>query len=347
MRIEEHIVAAWAKKLGDTLVKDAIAALEHMDSNEMLSGDDSGLKNVWEEICVQVQDEESFFWDAYVETMSDLLAGFVELLESDARLALWAVTDEGWRYVNDHHADGDGVADVPAVDDEIVSMLKDKLLSEAASYSNTRIAKFVNRHEDDYDELEEDEYDDEDYEQDDDCEDEDAESRFIDLRPAVIDPVVFVIDRQQIESADTVSSLQSLFSLVPTRQPEHAWAFKGRISLVISGYANDSRELFEIPEVCHYLRLLDAEWPFWLFFLNQADDSIKVVATCLASTIEVAPGVVHVDPEGLTNFLERGFAAVNHMFDNYGFPESENEALSMGVTKIFANSRIEPRRDGW
>lgn len=38
-------------------------------------------------------------------------------------------------------------------------------------------------------------------------------------------------------------------------------------SLTISGYDDDSRELFEIPEVCRYLRGLDHEWPFWFFFL--------------------------------------------------------------------------------
>ena len=66
MRIEQHIVAAWAKLLSETLVKDAIAALEQMDANAMLSGDDSGLKNVWEEVCVQLQYEESIFWDTLV-----------------------------------------------------------------------------------------------------------------------------------------------------------------------------------------------------------------------------------------------------------------------------------------
>lgn len=357
MRIEQHIVAAWAKQLSDKFIKDSIAALEQMDSNEMLSGEDSGLKNVWEEICVQVQDEQSFFWDTYVETMEGLLAGCVELLDRDARLALWAVTEEGWDYIYDHHADDEGVEDVPLVEDEIVAKLKDELLSVAASYSNQRITKFLQRHEDGYDELEEDEEEDDDEDGEDREDDEQGGAdnadrqgnaeRFFDLRPAVTDPVVFVITRQQVEDEDFESSLEFLRSLVPTKHPEHAWAYKGLLSLVISGYNSDPRELFEIPEVCHYLRSLDAEWPFWLFFLNQADESIKVLAMCLASTLEVTPGAAHIDPEGLTHFLERGFAAVNYLFDSYGFPESENEVLSMGVSQIFANSQIDPDLDGY
>jgi hypothetical protein len=346
MRIEQHIVAGWARQLSDKLIKDSIAALEQMDANEMLSGDDSGLKNVWEEICVQVQHEESIFWDAYVETMEGLLAGFVEVLDTDARMALWVVTDEGSDYVDDHNADDDGVRDVPVSEDEIVSKLKNGLLSAAANYSNSRITMFLSRHEDGYDELEEDE-DDEDL--DDDGAEEQAETtrRFFDLRPAVTDPVVFVITRQQIDDMDVESSLDFLRSLVPIEHPEHAWAYKGRLSLMISGFDSDPRELYEISEVCHYLRALDAEWPFWLFFFNQVDESIKVVAMCLASTIEIAPGAADIDSEGLKHFLERGFSAVNYLFDTYGFPESENEVLSMGVTQILENSMIDPDRDGY
>lgn len=67
---------------------------------------------------------------------------------------------------------------------------------------------------------------------------------------------------------------------------------------------------------------------------------------CLASTLEVTPSAAHIDPEGLTHFLERGFMAVNYLFDSYGFPESAYEELSMGVSQIFANSQIDQDRDG-
>ena len=346
MRIEQHIVAAWARQLSDKLIKDSIEALVQMDGHELLSGEDSGLNNVWEEICVQVQQEESIYWDVYVETMEYLLADSPDLLDQDARMALWVVTDEGSDYVDAHHADDDGVGDVPVLEDEIVSELKDKLLSAAANYSNSRITRFLTR----YDGLEEDDGDEDedggDLDDDGSEEQEKTAEKCFSLGTAATDPVDFVITRQRIDDMDVESSLEFLRSLVPVEQPEHAWAYKGRLSLMISGYDSDTRELYEISEVCRYLRALDAEWPFWLFFLNQADESIKVVAMCLASTTEVARGAAHVDPESLKHFLERGFAAVNYLFDTYGFPESENEALSMGVTQILENSMIVPDRDG-
>lgn len=361
MRIEQHIVSAWAEQLAGKLIQEAIEALQKMDSAEMLSGD-SGLKNVWEEICVQVQGEQSFYWDTYVETMGGLLEGYAELLNPDARMALWAVTDQGWDYIADHHADVQGAPQVPVEMDAIVDMLKDKVLAAAADFSNQRVERFLAGHEDGYDELDDEDSEDDDGDDDnqveesdpeaageDDAGDErrkDPEGRFFDLRPGITDPVIFVITRQQIEAEDLESSLEFLRSLVPSDNPQRIWSHKGRLSLVISGYDADPRELFEIPEVRRYLRSIDEHWPFWLFFLNQADESIKVVAACLASTEEVAPGLAHIDPAGLQRFMERAFSAVNFIFETCGFPESENEILSRGVEQLFSNSLVDPSREG-
>lgn len=353
MRIEQHLVAAWASQLSDKLIKDAIQSLEAMDSQEMLSGD-SGLKNVWEEICVQVQDEQSFFWETYVETIESLLAGYVEMLDANARLALWTLTESGQDYIDDCQTDDEAGLDIPVDADEIVSMLKDGLLSAAANHESRSISRFLQRHEDGFDELEDDEEDDSEDDEDggeDDVDREpghsDASAPHFDLRPGLSDPVVFVISRQQVEELDLDESLDFLHSLVSTAHPDHAWAYKGRLSLVISGYDTDPRELFEIPEVCRYLRALDEQWPFWLFFFNQVDDSIKLIALCLASSIEIVPGAAHIDPDGLRRFMERAFTAVNYLFESYGFPDSENEALSMEVSRLFANSLISPDRDGY
>jgi hypothetical protein len=39
----------------------------------MQSGDNSGLKNIWDEICVQMQDEQSTMWDAYEDTICHII----------------------------------------------------------------------------------------------------------------------------------------------------------------------------------------------------------------------------------------------------------------------------------
>lgn len=91
------------------VVAKAVAALKSMKGNSLLSGDDSGLRNVWEEVCVQVQGEESFYWDTYLDVIDDLLTAFVEELSQQDRLALWLRTEAGYDWldeVNDGNADG-------------------------------------------------------------------------------------------------------------------------------------------------------------------------------------------------------------------------------------------------
>ena len=59
---EVSIIYTVAKLSASRIARKAIHDLQQMTVT--MSGDDSGLKNTWDEICVQIQQEESFFWDA-------------------------------------------------------------------------------------------------------------------------------------------------------------------------------------------------------------------------------------------------------------------------------------------
>ncbi|MCY1515563.1 hypothetical protein D9M68_501520 [compost metagenome] len=322
MRIEQHIVASWAAKLSGRAVNDMVLRLEGMEAT--LSGD-SGLENVWEEVCAQVQGEESIDWSTYEDIIVDLLHSVVKGLDRDAQLALWAATDAGWDYIYDHHADKNGAVGAPLDIGAIVAKLKEDVLSAAADYESPSLYRYLWGEDDpEYDE-------DEEYEEDEDEDEAEEESQEDD---DFEDPIIFGIHREQIETFDLESSLSFLRTLVPLRDPRHVWSYKGALSLVIAGYDEDPRELFEIPEVCRYLHGLDQEWPFWFFFLTPS--SIRLVGMCLASAVTVAPGKVYMPPENFYRFMERGFGAVNHLFDHYGFPESESEALSAMVSQIFS-----------
>ena len=145
MRIEEQIVAAFANKISDQIITGVTRALKKMNSDrEMLSGN-SGLKNVWEEICVQVQGEESFYWSAYIQVMESLLRSSLQRLRPHEQIALWAVTEEGWDYIYDCHADDVDLSVVPVSQNESLNKLRGELISNAANYENARISKFLER----------------------------------------------------------------------------------------------------------------------------------------------------------------------------------------------------------
>lgn len=349
MQIDQSIVESWAAMLKKMIIQETINDLEKMEYGEMLSGD-SGLASVWEEICVQVQSEASTYWNTYVLTMDSMLAGTVEMLDKYSRFALWVLTDEGIDFLDEKELTGESIGDLPVFDREIVVMLMNDLLSAAAKFKNSPITEYLNRPYYDDDDSEDVEMGDDELDsQDDDVEDEEnistddtLLSEFSRLIRGMADPLIFLVTRDQIESFDVASSLVFLRSLVPKNHSEHIWANRGLFTLMISGYDSDPRELFEIPEVCSYLRAIHEKWPFWLFFFNyNNDDSIKLIASCIVSTSKVEAGLISIDPLGLANFLKHSYAAVNYIFDSYGFPESENEAITRGVTRIFEGSRID------
>lgn len=125
------------------VVAKAVAALKSMKGNSLLSGDDSGLRNVWEEVCVQVQGEESFYWDTYLDVIDDLLTAFVEELSQQDRLALWLRTEAGYDWldeVNDGNADG---TEPPVLIDQVSDDLKSDLLARAADFESTATRRYL------------------------------------------------------------------------------------------------------------------------------------------------------------------------------------------------------------
>lgn len=133
-----------ARRIRNEIVDKTISELEGFGDGYLLSGDDSGLQSVWEEICVQVQGEQSLDWDAYVDTFENLLRGFVDDLSSTERIAIWLSTEAGTDWIDDQQ-DGSNEDDTPPVtDDDIVEELKSNLLSRAGEYSNKRIERFIN-----------------------------------------------------------------------------------------------------------------------------------------------------------------------------------------------------------
>jgi len=104
----------------------------------------------------------------------------------------------------------------------------------------------------------------------------------LDLRPGVTKPVVLMISRREVEQGDLASVLARLKVFLATRKD--AWLYRGQMTLVVDGYNDDPRELVDIPQVRTLLSNLEAEWPYWAFFFNQLDDSIKLLLSCVVST---------------------------------------------------------------
>lgn len=141
-----------------------------------------------------------------------------------------------------------------------------------------------------------------------------------------------MFSRREVEACDALPAVDRLNALFGSR--EAIWRYRGQVSLAVDGYNDDTRELVDIPEVRALLREFDARWPYWAFFVNQVDDSIALLAACLCAERYLGRGQIEVDPEKLRTFLLRGFGAMNALFNDHGFPESELEVMSNGVTEV-------------
>jgi len=154
----------------------------------------------------------------------------------------------------------------------------------------------------------------------------------LDLRPGVSEPVVLMISRREAEGADLASVLSRLKVFLATR--EDAWRYRGQMTLVVDGYNNDPRELVDIPEVRALLRRLEAEWPYWAFFFNQVDDSIKLLLSCVAGCRFLGNGAVEMDADLVAGAMARAFSGMNVVFDRFAFPEDELELMSRGFVEV-------------
>lgn len=137
---EIAIARQLAEHTAERITRRVIAALQRLTDCQ-LSGDDSSLENTWDEICVQVQYEESYAWDVYLETVKAILGGDVEDLAAHEREALWLQTEQGsdWDCEDDENREP-----YPVLNDDIVEyLLNDYVLAAAGRWSNPRIRAYL------------------------------------------------------------------------------------------------------------------------------------------------------------------------------------------------------------
>ncbi len=143
---ESRIVCALAETVCRRVTRKVIRELQRMGpetcGGSLLSGEDSGLKTVWDEICVQVQGEESFSWGAYETTVASLVDGLAEELSDLEREAVWLQTPQGedW-YVDDE----DQRNPYPVSNTDIEEYLRKLVLDAAADWTNPQIRTFLDR----------------------------------------------------------------------------------------------------------------------------------------------------------------------------------------------------------
>lgn len=135
-------IRALAKSAAKRTTRRFVRAMQKLTDCK-ISGDDSELSNLWDEICAQAQYDQFEAWEAYEETGKATLGGLVADLSEHEQRALWLQTELGWDWDYDTR---DANIPCPICTDDIVNYVwSEYIMSEAGRWSNARIRAYIER----------------------------------------------------------------------------------------------------------------------------------------------------------------------------------------------------------
>lgn len=142
----------------------------------------------------------------------------------------------------------------------------------------------------------------------------------------VIEPVIIVVTRSEVERGDVTIVMEPLAALYAT--PEAARAHLGRLDVAFAGYDDDSRELFEIDEVREFVRRLDERFPYWMFFQSRYGTSLHCILLCFMPPFLTDEAKKKYFPDQLVALIEkRWLPATEKMCSYAGLTENDIEDL--------------------
>lgn len=114
---------------------------------------------------------------------------------------------------------------------------------------------------------------------------------------------------------------------------------RGKISFFIDGYDNDPREIYEIPEVRTWIKLVVPTFKYWGYFLNM-DAYLKrktgfmflllcsVEVKVVANRSDIGLKTVKYDVEEAMVFFKQIFSWLNEFCNKYAIPQKINKEQS-------------------
>ena len=151
MYYKDKIISAFADDGCKEVSEKVIRKLRTMKEG-MHSGDDSPLKNIWDEICVQVQIQESQYWEYYEETAKNLILPELKKLKEEVKRSIWLQTKAGgdWETeIEDQIADGkvkEHEVNVEYNANDIAEYIfQEYVRPKANDWKNARIEKYIDQ----------------------------------------------------------------------------------------------------------------------------------------------------------------------------------------------------------
>ena len=140
--LTESLAREGVRRITHHVIRD----LQQLRGGHVQSGADSGLRDVWDEICVQVQFEQSPLWASYVGVLEVIVERHASRVAPTRLYTIWLETDSGQDWLDEIEDASDGESDVRTYClEDVVEYLRDQVLGLAADWSNVRIRRYLER----------------------------------------------------------------------------------------------------------------------------------------------------------------------------------------------------------
>ena len=145
------------------------------------------------------------------------------------------------------------------------------------------------------------------------------------------DHIVLQISQRNIQDCDTSEYVTLLHGGATGSLQSFEEAFQKYV-LLISGYDDDHRELYQIPEVVSFIKDLNSKLPFWLYFVNTSDKkffSWMIACLCQAMSLVQDEETIYADfnAEAYNDLIESQLNNVVKLMSGLGMGESIQEKV--------------------
>ena len=151
------------------------------------------------------------------------------------------------------------------------------------------------------------------------------------------------ISQEAIQNCDTSEYVTLLHGITDSLQSFEA-AFQ-RYVFLISGYDNDQRELYQIPEVVWFKKDLNSKLHFWLYFINTSDKkffSWMIACLCQAMSLDQDEDTIYADfnADAYNDLIEYQFNNIVKLMSGLGMGESIQEKVLKELSANLASLMV-------
>ena len=139
----------------------------------------------------------------------------------------------------------------------------------------------------------------------------------------IADKIVLFIPQKVIEAND-YSFVLNIFDDV-LKDLSLIRKFKNQVTIGFDGYDDEPKEVFEITAIRNYIQQLTLKFPYWFYFINLDDHSLRILMLILCKFDKIHDGwKVKINHEELDTVTAHLLKHLITFYENNSLPEQES-----------------------